>query len=205
MRNLLRRITAAPLLALLLGACGDASPAAPEVQGGQFAKGGSRPAPPPYSWTVATTSSGFSNDGNGSYTAGTCGVSGQVYYGASDDAVLTIDASAKKCARTAGLVYPSGFRQVGMFVNLTQAAALTDGVPSKRRLILNPGQFNRRDECGRIIFGDGGVNNVGAGSDSVTVTRSGNSWTITGAGLRGWCEKLNTLVVNDVNFTISNQ
>ncbi|MBA3919014.1 MAG: hypothetical protein C0516_10565 [Gemmatimonas sp.] len=205
MHILLRRAAAAPLRALLLGACAEPLTLAPDVQDAQFARGAPKPAPTPYSWTISATSSGFSSDGKGSYIAGTCGVSGQVYFGESDDAVLSIDANAKKCARTAGIVYPSGFRQVGMFVNLTQAAAITDGASAKRRLILNPGQYNRNDACGRIIFGGGGVNNVGAGSDSVNVARVGNSWTITGTGLHGWCEKLNVLVVNDVNFTINNE
>ena len=193
-------------IALLLVGCADELPIGPSAPDVHFnRKGGPSPAPAPYSWTLGVTANGLSSDGRGSYVAGQCGVSGQVYYGASDDAVLSINSGDKKCARTVGLMYPSGFRQVGMFANLTQAAAIPAGASMRRRLILNPGQFNRNDECGRIIFGNGGVNDVGAGSDSVMVERSGNTWTITGEALRGWCEKRNVLVTSDVNFVISNQ
>lgn len=186
-------------LTLSLVACGDPV-SAPEFDAPANAKA---PPAPPLTWTIAPAGFGMTSDGAGAYVNGTCTVAAAIQ--SSGDATFDISApKGRSCGRRVNLTYPDGItRAVALFANLNllESPSIPVGSTALRRLILNPGQKNSADLCGRIIFGDNGT--VGSGTDKVSVTRTGlTSWSISGVG-QALCEKTAANFASSVSFTIS--
>lgn len=217
----MKPLTAAGALALvlLMSACGE-QVTDPTAGAGVMAKKGGPggPSDPTATWKIplagaglALQSDGEQGDGTSSlYAHGTCAVSTRIFATTagsnSGDATIQLGTpNGRKCGRLFRISYPGGDTdEVAAFANLNQLQSTTFSIPvgntALRRLILNPGTAT----CGRVIFGANGT--VGAGSDSVQVTRvDASTWQVesqVGADL-AWCENTGQTYSAPVSFIIS--
>jgi hypothetical protein len=204
------------LIALLasLAACADQSTSPTDLTGPmQAAKPG--PGDPTATWAFPAneTGLGFASDGQGAYANGTC-VATVIFAttAGSNSGDATIQtAKSRTCTRRFTLRYSAAAgdtESVPSFNNLLGLQSTTSiihvGAPAMRRLIINPGAIsNNPSRCGRVIFGANGT--VGAGSDSVLVTRvDASTWQVQSTGnQRGWCETTGALYTMPVSFTVA--
>lgn len=190
---------------------------------------------PMATWYFPTADAGLAIRSDGQYLAGgfsvyangVCGVEAKMFPDASYDAVGTFDPAGdatignytvgtgrKACGRKFKIVYPDGqsesvpsFNRVSQFANAQYAIPI--GATIRRMLIVNPSYVNSVSRCDRLFFGqnlrDDGVL-VGAGSDSVLVTRlTPRKWRVQSESAelsKALCEKTGQLFKMPVDFTI---
>jgi len=194
---------------VLVAACGENAPTSPSGIDVASAKASD----PTATWTfpAVETGLGFASDGQGAYANGVCGVSAKIFAttAGSNSGDATIQTAKGSCSRRFTLRYPDASTEsVLSFNNLLKLQNTTYSIPIgstvKRRLILNPGAIaNNPSRCGRLLFGVNGT--VGAGSDSVNVTRtSASSWQVQSAGSNlAYCEANGALYAMPVSFTVT--
>ena len=132
---------------------------------------------------LAVRSDRLYSDGVASvYADGICRVSAKIFattqYSNSGDGILNTGISAGgKCARRITVVFPDGYSEsVGTFMNLREIENTTYSIPIgatvERQLHVGTDQLvGSTSRCGGLVFGYGVANAIGAGSDSVLVTR----------------------------------
>lgn len=205
-----------PALALLV-AC-DPTATTPTESVNAAAKPGS-PSDPTATWKIplADAGLGFAGDGqygdgtHSVYGNGTCGVSTRIFATTSGsntgDATIQTGRS-KNCQRRFTLRFPDAYTEVvPSFNNLLRlqntSVSIPIGASESRRLIVSPGALsNNPSRCGRLIFGANGA--VGAGSDSVQVTRlDAQTWQVASQGSQlAWCEANGNLYQMPVSFVV---
>lgn len=152
----------------------------------------------------------FSDGTYSVYANGVCNVRTWVEMSASDPfpGFAHVLLNQGKCNRSMTLVYPDGQVETAQG-NVVQrkleepSTPIPWGATVKRTLAINIGTQKAR--CGQLFFGEGS-NGLGAGSDSVLVTRSvdGTSWHVQSDGARNLalCKNTNQLFAMPVDFTI---
>jgi hypothetical protein len=147
---------------------------------------------PTDTWKVPLNASGLAFRSDGRYSDGTysvyadgvCNVGGTMNYvyqnpDYAGDMLLNTGIGGGKCSRAFTFVFPDGYTEtIGAYNNLRgiESATPTYSIPIgqtvKRQLHLE-GQVLARvsSRCDGLVFGYGVMANVGAGSDSVLVTR----------------------------------
>jgi hypothetical protein len=157
----------------------------------------------------------YSDGGNSVYANGVCNLATRIYATtvstSSGDATLNTGQS-NRCARHFTYVYPDGVTEsMVSFNNLRVVENLTHSIPvgttMQRQLHMgSEGISNTLGRCGGLVWGYGEANNVGAGSDSVLVTRlDAQTWHVTSAPPPhnlAWCKTTGQLFAMPVDFTI---
>ncbi|HEY6829088.1 MAG TPA: hypothetical protein VI259_19645 [Gemmatimonadaceae bacterium] len=158
----------------------------------------------------------LSSDGTNSvYANGVCNVSAKIFattqFSNSGDATLSTGTSGK-CGRHITVIFPDGSSEVdGTFMNLREIENSTYSIPVgatiKRQLHVGTDQTpSSHSRCGGFVFGYGVANNVGAGSDSVWVTRLGaNTWHAYSQAPPhnlAWCKNTGQLFAMNVDLTV---
>jgi hypothetical protein len=196
---------------LLVAACGEEAPTSPSSI--DLPPASAKASDPTATWTVPAPDGvlGLASDGQGPYANGVCGVSAKIFAtpAGSNSGDATIQTAKGGCSRRFTLRYPDASTEsVLSFNNLLQLQNTTYSIPIgstvKRRLILNPGAIaSNPSRCGRLLFGPNGA--VGAGSDSVNVTRlNASSWQVASAGSNlALCEATGALYAMPVSFTVT--
>ena len=195
---------------VLVAACREDAPTSPP--GIDVTTASAKASDPTATWTfpAVETGLGFASDGQGAYANGTC-VTTRIFAttAGSNSGDATIQtATSRNCTRRFTLRYPDAFTEVvPSFNNLLKLQSSTSSIPVgttvKRRLIVAPGSLNNNpSRCGRLLFGPNGA--VGAGSDSVNVTRtSASSWQVQSAGSNlAYCEGNGQLYTMPVSFVV---
>jgi len=150
----------------------------------------SGPVDPTATWKFPLTDAGLAvrsdhqfSDGTYSvYADGVCKVGAKIFattqYSNSGDATLnTGTAKSGTCLRRLTLVFPDGFSEVvSTFSNLREIENTSYSIPIgttvERQLHVGTDQLpGVTTRCGGLVFGYGVAANIGAGSDSVLVTR----------------------------------
>jgi hypothetical protein len=164
-------------------------------------------------FTIAGVTSSYAR-----YRDSECGVSAVIYSTTSQsgtgDATIRTDRSGRKgCSRSFRLNYQDGSAEtLRSFNNLNDLQSALVQIPvggtQRRRLIIGPGGLsNNPSRCGRLLFGqnDGPNGLVGAGTDSLNVTRlNGSTWVVQSqAGSTSTlCEDTGELLHMPVRFVI---
>jgi hypothetical protein len=175
---------------------------------------------PAATWVFPANDASLSIQSDGLYSDGTqstyadrvCRVEAKIYATtqASNSGDATIKTSAPKgktCGRRFTFIYPDGFSEtLPTFANLVELQnttfSIAVGASVNRKLNFNPAAAtNVSTRCGRLLYGAGAV---GAGSDSVRVTRLDSStWRVESQGEhRAYCENNGQLYGMPVRFTV---
>jgi hypothetical protein len=161
---------------------------------------------------LALRSDGQFSDGSYSvYENGVCDVETKIFASTtgSGDATLRSQPRGNRCRRLFELSYPDGQTEmVWSFANLLNLQNSTFSIPVgstvRRRFLFNPEVVNSPSRCGRLVFGPNP--NVGAGTDSVTVTRiDARTWEVQSQPApnnRALCESTGAIYAMPVSFVI---
>jgi len=181
-----------PLVIASLVACSDPTASAPSrALAPDVADAGkvSGPTDPTATWYIplddaalSVQSDHLNGDGTSSvYANGVCNVATTIFATAqksnSGDATLNTGTGGGRCSRHITAVFPDGFSEsVGTFMNLREIEntmyAIPIGATVERQLHVGTDQTpSDHSRCGGLVFGYGVAANVGAGSDSIWVTR----------------------------------
>lgn len=210
------RLLFLPALALIVACEGTSTSPTSAADG---AAQSARAADPTATWKIplADAGLGFASDGqygdgtHSVYANGVCGVSTRIFAttAGSNTGDATIQTNkSKNCQRRFQLRFPDAYTElVPSFNNLLRlqntSVLIPIGSSESRRLIINPGALpNNPSRCGRLIYGPNGA--VGAGSDSVLVTRvDAQTWQVASQGGHlAWCEADGNLYAMPVSFVV---
>jgi len=189
-RRVTRRVTSLLVMASI-AACSDATmTGTPRSLVPNAADAGkvTGPTDPTATWYIPLNDGGLSvrsdhSNGNGTssvYANGVCNVATTIFATAqksnSGDATLNTGTAGGKCSRRITVVFPDGFSEtVGTFMNLREIENTTYSIPIGatvlRQLHVNTDQPGTNSRCGGLVFGYGVRADIGAGSDSIWVTR----------------------------------
>jgi hypothetical protein len=183
------------LIAASFAACTDTTvPGTPRSltpDAADASKGPPGPTDPTATFTIPLSDAGLSirsdhlySDGTNSlYADGTCNVAAKIFAttqlssNPSGDATLNTGTGGGKCSRHITVVFPDGSSESeGTFMNLREIEntiySIPIGATVERQLHIGTDQTpSSNSRCGGFVFGYGVANNIGAGSDSVLVTR----------------------------------
>ncbi|HWJ13500.1 MAG TPA: hypothetical protein VNS10_07140 [Gemmatimonadaceae bacterium] len=169
---------------------------------------------------LSIRSDGLFSDGTSSlYTNGTCNIASKIFatteQSNSGDAILntgTTNGGGGKCGRRIRVVFPDGSIEVdGTFMNLraieNTSYAIPIGATVARQLHIGTDQTpSDHSRCGGFVFGYGVANDVGAGSDSVWVTRidarTWHAYSKAPPNNLAWCKNTGQLFPMTVDLTI---
>jgi hypothetical protein len=158
----------------------------------------------------------FSDGTSSQYTNGTCSVAAKIFattqFSNSGDATLNTGTGNGKCNRRITVVFPDGPTEVdGTFMNLREIENSTYAIPVgstvKRQLHIGTDQTpSDHSRCGGLVFGYGVRNDVGAGSDSVWVTRvdarTWHAYSQDSPHNLAWCKNTGQLFPMTVDLTV---
>lgn len=149
------------------------------------------------------------------YVNGVCNLSTTIFMStstSSGDATLNTGSNGGKCSRRFRIRYPDGFAEtVPLFSNLRQIAVRGSPIPIGATILrqLHMGSEvwgNVSSRCGGLVWGYGVAQNVGAGSDSVMVTRiDASTYRVASQPAPrnlAWCKKTSQLLPMSVDFTV---
>lgn len=178
---------------------------------------------PSGTWMIPLSDAGLSlrsdrQYGDGTYSVyanGICNVSATIFAttAASNSGDATIQTSAPskgKCGRVFTLVYPDGVTEtVASFNNLREIENTSYSIPVGqtvlRRLLVQPGSTTSQSRCGKLQFGATAAG-VGAGSDSVMVTRvDASTWQVKSQAAPhnvAYCENNGQFYAMPVSFVV---
>lgn len=159
----------------------------------------------------------FSDGTNSLYTDGSCNVSAKIFAttqlstNPSGDATLNTGTGSGKCARRITVIFPDGTSESeGTFMNLREiedpSYSIPIGATVRRQLHVGTDQTpSTHSRCGGFVFGYGVRNDVGAGSDSLWVTRvDARTWHAYSDPQHNlaWCKNTGQLFPMTVDLTV---
>ena len=168
--------------------------------------------------SLSIRSDRLDSDGTNSlYADGTCNVAAKIFAttqlssSPSGDATLNTGTGSGKCARRITVIFPDGTVEVeGTFMNLREIENTSYSIPIgatvRRQLHVGTDQTPAtHSRCGGFVFGYGVANNVGAGSDSIWVTRvDARTWHAYSDPQNhlAWCKNTGQLFPMTVDLTV---
>ncbi len=154
------------------------------------------------------------NGATSDYVNGACNITTNIFAGdpssSSGDATLNMGNPNGKCSRRFKLIYPDGVTEIlPIFSNLRQIENLGYWIPIgatvHRQLHMGVIASNVASRCGGLVWGYGVAADVGAGSDSVLVTRvDASTWHVMSDPVRSlaFCKTTGQLFQMTVDFTV---
>jgi len=180
---------------------------------------------PTATWTFPLSDAGlsvqsdhlFSDGTNSVYANGVCNLAAKIFattqFSNSGDATMNTGSSKSgvKCTRRLRFVFPDGYSEtVGAFNNLREientAYSIPVGSTVLRQLHLGTDQPGTNSRCNGLVFGYGARANVGAGSDSIWVTRvdprTWHAYSQAPPHNLAWCKNTGQLYPMTVDLTV---